>query len=65
MTEASSYFSPDELQQWQFGLQQANLNNVLCHCRQCDYVWVASTAEPCRCGSQAVEAIPCWQFPDD
>lgn len=61
-----SYFTPEELQQWQFGLMQANLNNVLCHCRQCDREWMASTLDaPCECGSQNVESIACWQFPDD
>ncbi|WP_225852732.1 hypothetical protein, partial [Haemophilus parainfluenzae] len=36
------YFSAEEWAQWQFGLQQANHNNVLCHCRQCDRQWIAS-----------------------
>lgn len=66
MSEPSPYFTPEELQQWQFGLQQANHNNVLCHCRKCDREWIASAADtPCECGSTQVEAIPCWQFPDD
>lgn len=65
MAENSSHFSPEELQRWQFGLQQANLNNILCHCRDCDATWVASKAEPCSCGSTNVESIACWQFPDD
>lgn len=60
-----SHFSPEELERWQFGLAQANLNNVLCHCRQCDREWMASVeGEPCLCGSRRVESIACWQFPD-
>ncbi|TVP70788.1 MAG: hypothetical protein EA342_00915 [Leptolyngbya sp. LCM1.Bin17] len=65
MADPPSYFTPDELQRWQFGLTQANLNNILCHCRQCDATWVASTEVACDCGSTRVEYIPCWQFPDD
>ncbi len=65
MTDSSSHFSPEELQRWQFGLKQANLNNILCHCRTCDRTWVASTEESCPCGSTRVEHIACWQFPDD
>ena len=65
MADPPSYFTPEELEQWRFGLSQANLNNVLCHCRDCDATWVASGAEPCNCGSRRVEAIACWQFPDD
>lgn len=65
MADTPSYFTPEELQRWQFGLTQANLNNILCHCRQCDATWVASTEVPCGCGSTRVEYIPCWQFPDD
>ncbi|MEM9907560.1 MAG: hypothetical protein AAF921_21320, partial [Cyanobacteria bacterium P01_D01_bin.44] len=54
-----------ELQQWQFAIAQANYNNILCHCKQCDLEWVASTEEtPCQCGSHRVEHIACWQFPD-
>ena len=58
------HFTPDELQQWQFRLRQANDNNILCHCKDCDREWVASEEEPCQCGSQRVEYIACWQFPD-
>ena len=61
-----SHFSPEELQRWQFGLTQANDNNVLCHCRVCDREWVDSNWEvTCTCGSRNVETIACWQFPDD
>jgi len=65
MSEPSPYFTPDELRQWQFGLQQANLNNVFCHCRQCDREWVASShVVKCTCGSTNIETLSCWQFPD-
>lgn len=60
----SEQFSPEELERWQFGLQQANLNNIFCHCKECDREWVASSEVPCECGSQRVEYIACWQFPD-
>ncbi|MFZ4638958.1 MAG: hypothetical protein ACOYMP_00950 [Nodosilinea sp.] len=65
MAETPSYFTPEELERWHFGLAQANLNNILCHCRDCDATWIASQPEPCSCGSRRVESIPCWQFPDD
>jgi hypothetical protein len=54
------------LQDWQQKIQQANRHNILCHCRQCDHEWVDSSFEAvCRCGSNNVERISCWQFPDD
>ncbi|HIK15398.1 MAG TPA: hypothetical protein IGS53_08975 [Leptolyngbyaceae cyanobacterium M33_DOE_097] len=58
--------TPQELAKWQFHLRQANDNNIWCHCRQCEYEWVASDFVACdRCGSRNVQHIPCWQFPDD
>ena len=65
MAEPSRFFTPEELARWQFFLAQANLNNILCHCRDCDATWVASAPAPCGCGSRNIEHIPCWQFPDD
>lgn len=65
MTEPQPQLSPTELQEWQRCLAEANKNNILCHCRQCDREWVASTNETCSCGSTRVEHIACWQFPDD
>lgn len=66
MPDSSSHFTPDELERWRFGLAQANHNNILCHCRDCDETWMASDDENlvCACGSRRVEHIPCWQFPD-
>nr|WP_242028175.1 hypothetical protein [Pseudanabaena sp. FACHB-2040] len=65
MSDSPSQFSPEELQRWQFGLAQANLNNIFCHCRKCDREWVdSSEGVPCECGSTQVEYIACWQFPD-
>lgn len=58
-------FTEEERRQWRFRLAQANHNNILCHCRRCDREWVASQASPCECGSRDIEAIACWQFPDD
>lgn len=53
-----------DLRHWQAKIETANRNNILCHCHQCGAEWVASRREACRCGSEAVETIPCWQFPD-
>ena len=54
-----------ELRQWQVAIEAANRNNILCHCKRCDREWMASVGgTPCECGSQAVEYIACWQFPD-
>lgn len=67
MRDRPSSFTPAELAQWQAGIDQANRNNIWCHCRDCEAEWVDSTeTASCRiCGSQRVEHISCWQFPDD
>jgi len=65
MAEFNLSLTPAELQAWQLGIAAANLNNILCHCRQCDREWIASTHAACSCGSSDVEHIACWQFPDD
>jgi predicted Zn-ribbon and HTH transcriptional regulator len=65
MPEPFPKLTDAELAQWQNALTIANYNNILHHCRQCGYEWVASGEEACRCGSQKVERIACWQFPDD
>ncbi|WP_271252936.1 hypothetical protein [Pseudanabaena sp. Chao 1811] len=68
MTEPNdleSVLTPEELKAGRDRIAAANINNVLHHCRKCDYEWVASHAEACRCGSKNVERIMCWQFPDD
>ena len=50
---------------WQQKIEWANRHNIFCHCRQCDREWVTSSrTDPCTCGSQDVERIACWQFPD-
>ncbi|MEB3356893.1 MAG: hypothetical protein VKK04_09220 [Synechococcales bacterium] len=64
-TDIPSYLSPAERQAWRLRLTAANQYNVFCHCRQCQKEWVASAPTPCSCGSRDVEAIACWQFPDD
>ncbi|MEO0541968.1 MAG: hypothetical protein AAFZ80_14055 [Cyanobacteria bacterium P01_A01_bin.105] len=54
-----------ERQQQQDNITEASRNNILCHCKACGYEWVSSVQESrCRCGSQAIEHIACWQFPD-
>jgi hypothetical protein len=63
--ESESQLSSGELQQWQLSLEEANRHNIWCHCRECDFEWVASAEVPCQCGSKRVEYIACWQFPDD
>lgn len=63
--EGGSSFTPEELAVWQQTLEAANWVNILCHCRRCDREWVASSEEPCSCGSRSVQYIACWQFPDD
>ncbi|MGC9503777.1 hypothetical protein [Baaleninema sp.] len=60
----SSSIDPEEIRTWQAKIQQANRNNLLCHCQVCDREWVSSRPEPCSCGSRQVESIACWQFPD-
>ena len=65
MSEINPQLTPDQLQEWQTKIAIANLHNILCHCRQCNKEWVASTYETCTCGSREVEHIVCWQFPDD
>jgi hypothetical protein len=63
----SSQFTPEELHQWLLALAEANRNNIWCHCKVCDAEWVSSdeSATCLACGSDRVEHIPCWQFPDD
>ena len=42
-------FSAEELFQWQMALAEANRNNILCHCKQCDLEWVSSSDDvPCE-----------------
>ncbi|NBD14983.1 MAG: hypothetical protein GVY04_02190 [Cyanobacteria bacterium] len=55
------------IQQWQRKIERANQNNIFCHCRDCGQEWVDSQEEvTCsKCGSNNLEQIRCWQFPDD
>ncbi|MGK7920037.1 MAG: hypothetical protein AB4080_08535 [Trichodesmium sp.] len=55
------------LQAWQKKIQDANLNNIFCHCHSCEYEWVDSSSEGIcpNCNSTQIERISCWQFPDD
>ncbi|NEO25416.1 MAG: hypothetical protein F6K03_00595 [Kamptonema sp. SIO4C4] len=53
------------LQTWQNKIRVADRNNIFCHCRNCGEEWVTSERNPsCICGSENIEAIACWQFPD-
>lgn len=54
----------DEIRHWQAKIETADRNNIFSHCKVCDAEWVASTRQPCQCGSREVEYIACWQFPD-
>lgn len=64
---AASHFTSEELNQWQQTLAEANRNNIWCHCKVCEAEWVDSdeAADCVACGSDRVERIACWQFPDD
>lgn len=65
MSDLPPQLSPTERYEWQLRIQAANQFNILCHCRQCDREWIASDHDRCVCGSQNVQHIACWQFPDD
>ncbi len=66
-SEVTPNLDPLELRQWQLNIEEANRNNIFCHCHSCGYEWVDSqTGVQCKkCGSIKVESISCWQFPDD
>ena len=55
------------LQAWQKKIQDANVNNIFCHCHSCKHEWVDSSWETIcpNCNSSNIERISCWQFPDD
>jgi hypothetical protein len=66
MSEALSEQDISELRQWRLNIEEANRNNIFCHCRTCGAEWVDSSFDAvCSCGSSEVEHISCWQFPDD
>lgn len=66
MSEAFSEQDKSELDKWRLNIEEANRNNIFCHCRTCGAEWVDSSFDVvCRCGSLDVERISCWQFPDD
>ncbi len=66
MSEAFSEQDISELRQWRLNIEDANRNNIFCHCRTCGAEWVDSSFDAaCSCGSSDVEHISCWQFPDD
>ncbi|HAG82084.1 MAG TPA: hypothetical protein DCL61_13185 [Cyanobacteria bacterium UBA12227] len=54
------------IREWQLKIEVANRNNIFCHCHRCGAEWVDSSFNAiCTCGSENVEHISCWQFPDD
>ncbi|MGL5083445.1 MAG: hypothetical protein ACRC8A_18350 [Microcoleaceae cyanobacterium] len=55
------------IQTWQASIDEANQNNVFCHCHSCHSEWIDSGEDqPCPdCGNLQIERIACWQFPDD
>ena len=65
MSEISPTIAPTDLALGRRIIADLNQHNVFCHCRDCDREWVASQPQRCICGSNQVEAIACWQFPDD
>jgi rubrerythrin len=67
MPDVLPFKDKNQLYQWYYGIKMANRNNIFCHCRNCNYEWVDSSSDAvCRqCGSQNIENISCWQFPDD
>ncbi|HEY9597047.1 MAG TPA: hypothetical protein V6D33_05205 [Cyanophyceae cyanobacterium] len=66
MSEAFSEQDKSELDEWRLNIEEANRNNIFCHCRACGTEWVDSSFDGvCCCGSSDVERISCWQFPDD
>jgi len=67
MSESISAEDSAVITEWQQNIEEANRNNIFCHCQSCSYEWVDSSFEAIcsQCGSTAVERISCWQFPDD
>ncbi|MBR8835504.1 MAG: hypothetical protein DSM106950_16155 [Stigonema ocellatum SAG 48.90 = DSM 106950] len=56
-----------QVHEWHKAIEEANRNNIFCHCRSCGYEWVDSSRDAIcsNCTSIDVEHISCWQFPDD
>lgn len=54
------------IRQWQQKVKNTDQNNILMHCKDCGEEWVSSQQEGVcyNCGSQKLESIRCWQFPD-
>ncbi len=55
MSDLQSQFS--ELKEWRQSLEEADRHNIFCHCRACDYEWVASKPEACVWGSKSAGLI--------
>ena len=67
MSHQPTYLDAKVLAQWQAKIATANQHNIFCHCRLCQAEWIDSSEETvCKqCGTNNVECISCWQFPDD
>jgi hypothetical protein len=65
MSHSDFSLNPKQRQEWRQKIEKANYHNIFCHCRHCQQEWIDSSFEAvCQCGSQDVEKIACWQFPD-
>lgn len=47
MLNSFPFQEPDELQNWYQNIEQANRNNIFCHCRACNYEWIDSSTSFC------------------
>lgn len=67
MSKAFPFENNSDLTQWHQGIENANRNNIFCHCRACGHEWADSSFDvTCpKCSSKNIESISCWQFPDD
>jgi len=68
-SEINPEISPEmraEIRKGQREIARITRNNLFGHCHACEYEWVGSAPIACpQCGSDRVEFIACWQFPDD
>ena len=66
MTEPNypeSVLTPEELKAGRDRIAAANINNVLHHCRKCDYEWVASHAEHVDVAPKVLNGLCVGNFP--
>ncbi|MFB2769163.1 hypothetical protein ACE1AT_07685 [Pelatocladus sp. BLCC-F211] len=67
MSDSFPFSNFEQQHQWYQDIDNANRNNIFCHCRACGYEWMDSKKEATcvKCGNKDVESISAWQFPDD